>query len=283
MKKIVIGYIFYAKHLEEDERLFLEIAEKHNIELVMFNVAKDLDEKEIEEKSKRCDLIFNNSAEDFAIEIVKTLEEMGKKVIDSSETYYYTEDKWMFFMKCKDHNLPTPETILLSENIETAKKELKNFNRWPVVLKRVSGTMGQYVERAKNIKESEKIIKHFWKKGSERLPIIAQEFIESPSYRITVVGGKILQTAIKESKNWKATGVYAKKFKRFKVDKSLAKLIQKLIKIVKIKVCGVDLLKKDGKWIILEVNSEPAFDFFEDEREKIIEEVLVFLKKQIKK
>ncbi len=52
------------------------------------------------------------------------------------------------FLKCKEHNIPTVETILLPENIESAKKELKKFNKWPVILKRIEGCMGDFVERA---------------------------------------------------------------------------------------------------------------------------------------
>jgi len=278
MKKTVVGYIFDENKLRKDEELFLKVAKKNNIELVMFNVAKDINEQEIEEKAKSCDIIFNNSGEDFAIEISKTIEQLGKKVIESSKAYYYPEDKWIFFLKCKEHKIPTPETILLSENISEIKKELKKFNHWPVIIKRVSGTMGQYVERAENIEEAVKTIQKFWERGSDRLPIIAQEFISSPSYRVTLIGNKIVQTALKENHGWKATGVYAKKFRKFDVDAELKIMIKKLRSLIKINICGLDLLKKDGQWMFLEANSEPAFDFFEDEREKIIKEVLLFLK-----
>lgn len=186
-------------------------------------------------------------------------------------------------MKCKEHKIPTPETILLSENIPIAKKELKDLGHWPVVLKRICGTMGEYVDIAKNISDAEKIILRFWTKGNEKLPIIAQEFIESPSYRVTIIGNKVVQTALKSCKsNWKATGVYEKKFGKFDVDEELKKILKKVMKMVKINICGVDLLKKDGKWTVLEVNSEPGLDFFEDEREKLIEETLDLLIRKAK-
>jgi len=43
------------------------------------------------------------------------------------------------------------------------------------------------------------------------------------------------------------------------------------------------LLKRRNRWILLEINSEPAFDFFECEREKIVEELLEFLEKETRK
>lgn len=284
MKKLVIGYLFTGKKFGKDEKIFLELAKKKNIDLKMINLSKDIEESTFQDEVKKCKVIYNSTAEDFAVEYAKTLEDWGKKVIDSPEAYYYTEDKWMFFVKCQKNKIPTPQTILLCENLTFAKKELKRFGHWPVILKRITGTMGQFVGRADNLNQAVEIINKFWKKGSEKLPIIAQEFINSPSYRVTVIDGKIAQTALKENRaNWKATGVYAAKFKKFKVDKELEKLIKKIIKVSKIKICGIDFLKKDGKWVVLEVNSEPAFDFFEDERENLINLSLNFLKKQASK
>ena len=92
-----------------------------------------------------------------------------------------------------------------------------------------------------------------------------------------------MQTVIKENKSgWKATGMYARHFKKFEIDKELKKIVNKITKISQIDICGIDLLKKDGKWIALEVNAEPAFDFFENETEKMIGLALDFLEKQIK-
>jgi RimK family alpha-L-glutamate ligase len=284
-KRATIGYIFNEPRFTADEKAFLSLAKKKGIELVMINASKEIDEAELEDLIGKCDLFFNNSAEDFSLEIAKTIESLGKKVIDSPEQFYYDEDKWMFFLKCKKHNIPTAKTILLSESIPTAKKELKKFNQWPVILKRIQGTMGQFVEKAENLKQAESVIRKFWRKGNERLPIIAQEFISSPSYRATIIDGKVVQTAIKDSTGWKKTGVYLrdKNVKKFSIDKELQEIVKKLTKTFHLSICGVDLLKKDGKWVVLEINSEPAFDFFAKERKTLISQVLDFLKKRIKK
>ena len=285
MKKITIGYIFNEPYLRKDEKIFLELAKKKGINLVMINTAKDLNEEELEKQIEKCDIFFNNSAEDFSLEIVKMIEEFGKRVIESSKEFYYDEDKWMFFLKCKKHKIPTLKTILLSQNWNIMKKELEKFGEWPVILKRVEGTMGEYVDKADNLREAEKIISRFWKKGSDRLPIIAQEFVRSPSYRVTVIGNRVVQTAIKDSKGWKATGCYIKdgNVKKFQIDKELKKIIDKLNRVFKMKIYGIDLFKKNGKWIVLEINSAPGLDFFSKEENKLVGEVLDFLKKEVKK
>lgn len=278
MKKKTIGIISCSREIEKEGRLFLEIAKKKEAKVILINISDKFDIKTFKRKVKQCDIIYCSVWDDFSVELTKTIEEWGIKVLESSTSYYYTEDKWMFYVKCKKNNVPTPETILLSENITNAKRELKQFGKWPVILKRINGTMGEYVEKAKGMEEAESIIKKFWKKGSEKLPIIAQEFIKSPSYRVTVIGNKIVQTALKKNNaGWKATGVYAKKFEHFDIDKKLERIIKKTMKFLDVKICGIDMLKKDGKWFLLEVNGQPSLDFFEEEQEKLTEHAINLL------
>ncbi|PIN88916.1 hypothetical protein COU57_06910 [Candidatus Pacearchaeota archaeon CG10_big_fil_rev_8_21_14_0_10_32_14] len=282
MKKVVIGWLYSGKSIGKDEKFLLELAREKDIEIILFNISKLLNEKKLEEKAKKCWVIYNSTAEDFAMEFVKTLENIGMKVIDSSVAYYYSEDKWVFYLHCRENDILVPKTILLSENIDLAKRELTKFKQWPVILKRVVGTMGEYVDKAKNLDDVDRIIKKFWKKGSERFPIIAQEYIKSPSYRVTVIGDKIYQSIIKENKGWKSTGNYAKNFKKFDIDKKLNKIIKKTMRISKIHVCGIDLLKKDNKWFVLEVNAEPDLGFIEEERKMLIDKTLNLLIKEAK-
>src|SRR5271169_6882048 len=154
MKKITIGYIFDETRLRKDEKAFLKISKKKGIRLILINAYKDLTEDEIKDKIKDCDIIYNNSAENEALEIAKTIEELGKKVIETSKSFYYDEDKWMFFLKAQEHKIPTPKTILLSQNFNIVKKELEKFKQWPVILKRVQGTNGNYVDKANNLTEA---------------------------------------------------------------------------------------------------------------------------------
>ena len=278
MKKKTIGILSCSREIEKEGKIFLELAKKKDVKIILINISDKFDIKTFKRKVKQCDIIYCSVWDDFSIELTKTIEEWGIKILESSKSYYYTEDKWMFHVKCKKNNVPVPETILLSENINNAKRELKQFGRWPVILKRINGTMGEYVGKAKGMVEAEQLIKKFWKKGSEKLPIIAQEFVKSPSYRVTVIGNKIVQTALKKNNaGWKATGVYANRFEHFAIDKKLERIIKKTVKFLDIKVCGIDMLKKEGKWLLLEVNGQPSLDFFEEEQEKLTEHVLNLL------
>jgi|GEM_PF-627349 len=277
-KKIVVGLFYTGVRLSNVEKTYMRLAKKKNIELVMINLSKRFNEEMFERQVKRCDLIYNNASEEFVLEPLKTVEEYGKKVIDASRLYYYTEDKWMFHVKCRENNIKTPETILIPSDLTMARAELKEFGLWPVVLKRIYGTCGRFVEKANSLDEAVKIVKKIWSKDCDRIPIIAQELIKSNSYRVTMINGKVVQTAIKKSNNWKATGVYQKKCEKFRVDAKLRKILNKVFRATRINICGVDLLKKGDEWLVLEVNAEPGLDFIDEEQEMIIGKILDFMK-----
>jgi glutathione synthase/RimK-type ligase-like ATP-grasp enzyme len=278
MPKCVIGYIDDTSGWEEKD--FVKIAKTENVELVVFNMKEKFSEKELKEKADRCDIIYNDTSETLALEIVKTFEQMGKKVIEESNTFYYSEDKWMLYLKCRENNILVPETQILSMSINGAKKDLIEFGQWPVILKRIDCYGGNYIEKADNINQALKIINRFWEKTGNKMPIIAQEFIKSYCYRILLINKKIVQAALKRGKGWKLTGKYAKRFWKFKPDSELIEISKKIADITKIKVLGIDLLKKNGKWLVLEANAQPSFSFFDTEKEQMIKKVIDFLIKE---
>jgi len=276
----VIGYIYYNLEFSIEDKLFIKVAKKKGIELVFFNLEEEINEAEMEDKIKRCSVIYNNTEDLLGLELVKTFEELGKKVIEPSSVFYYTEDKWMFALKCKEAKIPCPETILLPLNLVRAKQELEKFHQWPVVLKRIDKSRGRFVEKADNLDEAVLVIRKYWRKSSERIPIIAQEFVKSYSYRILAFDGKVVQVALKRGSGWKLTGEYSKRFGRFKIDAELKKIVKKTAAMTKIRILGIDVLRKKKKWFVLEANAQPDFRFFESEHEKLVQKTLNILKKE---
>jgi len=283
MARTTIGFITNHRFLADEDKKFLRIAKKVGINLVIFNAAEKFDIKELKKKAKKCQIIFNDEADYLALELAKSLEVFGCKVIEISKAFYYTEDKWLLYLHCLKNKIPVPKTTLLSTDFVSIKKELKDFNQFPVVLKRIEGFHGDFVDKADDIKEAVVIIKRFWEKGEDRFPILAQEFIDSYSYRVMTIGGEVVQTAVKKSDNWKATGGSASRFWKFKVDKELRAILNKIKKITDIVICGIDLAKKDGHWILIEVNAEPSFKFFDSEYNLVIEKTLKHLRSLVSK
>lgn len=279
-KQKVIGYVYYG-YRTPDEKFFEKIAKKRNVRFITFNLFKKIDLKKVRKRAKFCDLFLVNSGEDKVLKFVKYLESIGCRVIESSQSYYHDENKWALYLKCKKNKIPTPKTILLPNETSQALKKLEKTNRWPIVLKRIYGCQGDFVDKANNLEEAEMLIKKFNNKSKSKHPIIAQNFISSPSYRVLVIDGKIVQTALKKKGFWKKTGVYTKDFKKFRVTPALKKIINKISRVSGINICGIDLLKKNGRWYVLELNSSPCLAFFDNEREMLVEKIMNFLIREI--
>jgi len=283
MPKVTIGFITNTRIPAIQDDKFSRISKKVGVNLVFINSTKDFNIEDIKEKAKECDIIYNDEADYISLELAKSLELFGHNVVELSKSYYYTEDKWLLYLKCLKHKIPTPKTILLSSDLVSVREELKNFNRFPVILKRIAGFRGDFVDKADSADQAVEIIKHFWEKGEDRFPILAQEFIHSYSYRVTTIGGKVVQTALKKNKDWKATGVTAKRAWKFKIDNELRNLLNKLKKIIDIDICGFDFAKQGDHWTLIEVNAEPGYDFFACEYNMLVQKVLEHLKKLAKK
>ena len=53
-----------------------------------------------------------------------------------------------------------------------------------------------------------------------------------PIGSVLVIDNKIVQTAMKKNKTWKATGIYAEHFKKFPINNELRNIIKKMMKFV---------------------------------------------------
>lgn len=280
MKKTTIGFITNSRLLlDEEANRFKRIAEKMDIPLVFFNSADKMDIAELEAKVKQCDIVYNDEGESIAVELAKMIEALGGKVVEPSKTLYYTEDKWLQYMMCIKNDIPVLKTILLPTDLVSARQEIVNFNHFPVVLKRIEGCRGEFVDRANTADEAIEVIKKFWTKGEDRFPVIAQEFVDSNSYRVLTIGGKVVQTAVKKSNGWKATGCESLSFSRFEIDGELKNILDRLIPITDLAFCGYDLAKQNGRWVFMETNAFPSYKFFDEEYDPLIEKVLTHLKK----
>jgi hypothetical protein len=81
MNKGIIGVLYTGKSLGKDEKFFLKISKKKNIDLIMINVSENIDLDFLKNTIKKCDVIYNSSAEEFALEYARTIEEWGKKLL----------------------------------------------------------------------------------------------------------------------------------------------------------------------------------------------------------
>ena len=268
MVKPNLGIICTPRHTPTEKHLFPLL--KKDFNLIFFPIQNDIDYALLKKQSEDIKLIINTAGDMpntyDSLEIVKTFEELGKHVIDSSKSFYYREDKWMFYQTCVKNHLPTPVTFYIPRNINISKEKLKHIlSEGPVVFKGAFSDTGRAVKRAMNYNEAIKVIKELRKKINV-MPIVAQRYVPHGkiSFRVTLAGDKIIQSIVKYGKTWKEGKLFWKneKYRLFKTDKNLERLCKKTAKVFGLEWCGIDLMKDEAdNWYIIEVNSCPSMDF----------------------
>lgn len=287
VKRYTIGYVYPESDNCLDDKFLIKLL-KRKFNLILFPLEKQIEEKQIEEQAKACRLIFNNAVyEPFTwdgIELSKTFEEFGVKVINPSRSFYYQEDKWVFYLECLKNKIPTPLTYLISKKLNE-KKIKKILMDGPIVIKAIFSDKGQCVERAKTFEEFEDKLQKIINRAPTT-PIIAQKYIEhgNVSYKVLLIGNKVVQGVVIRGKSWEQTGMKeTENYRTFKPDKKLKELCEKASKAFGMKWCSLDLIKQNKDWYLIEVNGCPAVDFIYSDMERLGNMLINFLYKEAKR
>jgi ribosomal protein S6--L-glutamate ligase len=275
-----IGYIYADNKLLAEDRAFLNLAREAGARTILFPSAKFMTAEQIRALAKKCDIVLNNSAEEESLEVAKTIEAAGTPVADPTRSFYFCEDKWMFYTHCRRLRIPTPRTYLLPFAIGQCYEPIDRLIKksGAVVIKNIFSNNGKFVDRAKTVKQAVNMIKKF-RKG-DRAPLIAQEYVKNSHrvYRVMVLNGKVVQAVVKKSKHWKCTGRFLKdEAPSFRVTPKLVRMCVKISRVLNIPWCGIDLMRKGRSWVMIEANSSPGMDFIENDMKKLYKSLLNYL------
>lgn len=281
--KPLIGFIYFKHNKDPSDELLIKLLEK-KAKVIRLPLEEQVDFKEIKQKTEGCKTIFNNTTWTpilfESLELSKTLEELGKKVVDSSHSFFYQEDRWMFYLKCLEHRLPTPKTYLILKETRFNSKLIKDIlETKPLVLKAIFSDNGEYIEKVSSYQGFSKKLSQLSKKVGTS-PIIAQEFVPNygKSYRVTLINHKICQAVVKKSDSWKQTGNEKKAYlRKVKITPKLKKLCERASHVFGMEVCGIDLVLHDGKWTLIEVNSCPDLGFINSDKKRLIQKLVDYL------
>jgi glutathione synthase/RimK-type ligase-like ATP-grasp enzyme len=287
-KKYTIGYVYPESDKSLDDKVLVRLLKKR-FNIILFPLEKQVDQKQIEDQAKLCKLIFNNAVyEPFAweaIELSKSFEEFGIKVINSSHSFYYQEDKWMFYLECLEHKIPTPLTYLITKKLNYNKEKIRKILvEGPIVIKAIFSDKGECVERAKTFDEFNYKLKKIINKNPIS-PVIAQKYIEhgNTSYKVILIENKVVQGIVIRGKSWEQTGCKRKeRYRTFRPDKKLKDICKKAPRAFGMKWCSLDFIKQNNDWYILEVNGCPSISVMNDMK-KIAKMLANYLYQEAKK
>lgn len=196
--------------------------------------------------------------------LAKELENKGVKVLNSSEAIKICDSKILTYLYLKDKNILMPETKILPFKFSNLQYDdfsfLNGINSFPLVLKEEFGSQGQQVSLIYN---KEEIIAKL-NKSSQRFLI--QEYIECDGrdIRVFVCNKKALCAMERHNpKDFRSNCFSGGKGKEVVLDKNMAKIAEKATKALRLDFAGVDLINKDGKYYLIEVNSNPLINHIE--------------------
>jgi len=207
------------------------------------------------------------------------MKKMGKVVLNSKLEMIL--DKISQAIRFYEAGLPHPLTwqALRSRN---AKRLLGKVKKFPIIIKPLSGTMGQGIYKAKSRSGAMKI---FTKKALHGL-LIQRDLDIKKDIRIIVIGNKCLgaMKRIAPPGDFRSNVALGASTEPYELTPHLRELALKAARAMGYEICGVDIMFKEKKPYVLEVNRTPQFrGFTRTLKIPVAEEMLKFAIEEFKK
>lgn len=207
---------------------------------------------------------IGTTATSYGVAVLRQFASQGVFSTLDAEPLLMARDKLSCLQILAGHGILVPKTIFCS-NLFTLPFMLEEMEGYPVIIKLVSGTQGMGVIMAENKVNAESIIEAF---HTTKEKIIIQKFIseaKGADFRAFVVDGEIVGAMKRQAKS----GDFRSNLHRGGVAEwvQLTAEEQKTaidsVKILGLKVAGVDMLRTHQGAAVLEVNASPGLEGIE--------------------
>ncbi|MFA6675264.1 MAG: RimK family alpha-L-glutamate ligase [Bacilli bacterium] len=203
------------------------------------------------------------------IYLARLLEKANYRLFNHADFIKLCDDKMLTFIACSNHGIRMPITISaplvyyeLQDRHITFLRDVENKLGFPLIVKKVYGSLGEGVYRINNHEELVKLYSEIY-----RNPIIFQEYISSSigkTIRVLIIDGKVFGAFIrKNTQDFRSNyGATAGGEKIGNIEK-YATFAQKVSDLLHIEYAGLDLLENNGEIMLCEINSNAFFEEFE--------------------
>ncbi|MFX0188488.1 MAG: RimK family alpha-L-glutamate ligase [Candidatus Hodarchaeota archaeon] len=192
----------------------------------------------------------------FRLDILRSIEEYGIRLINSREALELASDKFLTSIILEKNNIPTPKTIIC----EDPQEAIESFEELggDAVLKPLFGSKGIGITRLNDKSFAENVI---YSLGHLNEIFYLQEFIEhyNQDIRILIIGDNAIAGMYRVSDNWKTNIHAGARMEPIELTTELKKLAINAAKAVKTEIAGVDIIESEKGLYVLEVNSIPGF------------------------
>lgn len=200
----------------------------------------------------------------FARAVIRHMESApGLVVVNSSEAIMAARDKLLAHQMLAAARIPFPRTVLARQPSDVAKM-LKLVGGPPVILKLIAGTHGKGVMLGKDLDEIQASLETVWALNQT---LLIQEFVPcgGADIRVIVVGGRVLGAMRRKAKlgSFRANVHQGAQVAKHPLDEELEWLALRATEVLGLDVSGVDLVHGEKGYSVIEVNSAPGFEGFE--------------------
>jgi len=273
MKNFLLVVIKQSIDSHRVKRLIEEIKKRnHNVELLCSSEAVIFTD-EIQYKNKKIkandyDFIYSIGNDEKNKYILYFFKNNSKARICPSN--FNLDDKFNEGIFLSAIQVPTPKTILLNnQKIETIKNVSSKMEGFPLIIKKVSGSEGKYVSLVNSSEETLNFLEKLPHPSiSGKKNIIFQEYIKKSKgtdFRVFCVGKEILGVIKRTSRNgdFRANISLGGRAEKFDLNPAMKKYSKKIIESRNFLLVGIDFIKNNNNYLVIEINNSANFQSFE--------------------
>ena len=208
--------------------------------------------------------------------VVRQFEMMGVFTIATSDAIQRSRDKLRSLQRLSKAGIGMPKTVFTNYSRDV-EEVIEHVGGVPVIIKLLEGTQGLGVVLAETRNAAESVLEAF--NGLEAR-VIVQEFIKEAKgadIRALLVDGQVVGAMKRQGKD----GEFRSNLHRggtaqiIKLNEAELKLAMNAAKVLKLPVCGVDMLQSARGPLLLEVNSTPGLEGIEEATGKNIAKAII--------
>lgn len=213
--------------------------------------------------------------------VVRQFEMMGIFTIATSDAIQRSRDKLRSLQRLSKAGIGMPKTVFTNYSRDV-EEVIEHVGGVPVIIKLLEGTQGLGVVLAETRNAAESVLEAF--NGLEAR-VIVQEFIKEAKgadIRALLVDGQVVGAMKRQGKD----GEFRSNLHRggtaeiIKLNEAELKLAMNAARVLKLPVCGVDMLQSARGPLLLEVNSTPGLEGIEGATGKNIgKAIITFIEK----
>ncbi|GAA3632761.1 30S ribosomal protein S6--L-glutamate ligase [Flavivirga jejuensis] len=216
------------------------------------------------------------SATFFGCAVVRQFEMMNVFTSVTSDAIIRSRDKLRSFQRLSKAGIGMPKTVFTNYSRDV-EKVIAHVGGTPVIIKLLEGTQGLGVVLAETKNAAESVLEAF---NGLQARALVQEYIaeaKGADLRALVVDGQVVGAIKRQGKE----GEFRSNLHRggtaqvIKLDEAELKVAMKASRVLKLPVCGVDMLQSTRGPLLLEVNSTPGLEGIETGTGKNIAKIII--------